>query len=701
MRAHSMLAPCAFVLALACGSSEPARGPRAVEEPPPVTGPRAPPQAVEGALSVDIHFDARKPRSRTYQVRQEWHGARSPLRFKRHGDDTYVIDNVRLQVDGVDRKIKRDGRVFTPQPPVDGVAVLTYSVRPGGESGLGHQGWLDEEFGVFDGRALLMPLTRQPIARARIGFALPEGWSAATSLLDDGDGWYRYPDELPPAALTERLRRDCHGVGVFDARTEMVRGVPVRSYVHTSLKEGFTSYLHDSTLAMAGWYDTQVGLATPFPRAFVRTPARGKRVFGGFSPGGACFEGRAPDKSIRNAQLLARRMADPLSAGIGSLRPATAADRWFVAGLRHYFDLVATESSGALERGLLGPELWMEHQAQTAERPKWSTVPLGDELRLDSPTGEHIRTVRGPLALHVLSSLIRQRTDTTLEAFVAHLMASQPGTVHVQADLERFTGASFDDFFRAYVDEGLPMAPMVPGLITDWARDRSTRPMVATTASYPVPVDYLVHLARSGEFDRYEQLLEHVGREGPRRKALADRGVRLLAGEALATLGGIDPRTRVDLVQAESQWPGRDATTRPSQLALTDHPAAEQLRQLVDAEAAYDASLKRSGVERIGVRPGPKADADRKPEVLVVHPDEPFTIYIRYHAPLPALAVEVWRGDTKHFGVPVVMEPGWERNRLEVGVADRPATPGLLTIRVVTPNGEVWAERSVWQHSPS
>jgi len=87
--------------------------------------------------------------------------------------------------------------------------------------------------------------------------------------------------------------------------------------------------------------------------------------------------------------------------------------------------------------------------------------------------------------------------------------------------------------------------------------------------------------------------------------------------------------------------------------------------------------------------------------VLVVHPDEPFTIYVRYHAPLPALAVEVWRGDTKHFGVPVVMEPGWERNRLEVGVADRPATPGLLTIRVVTPNGEVWAERSVWQHSPS
>jgi hypothetical protein len=697
---HLLTAPSGAVvwaLLLSIGCSEPPKAPRAeAPEPPPVTVPRDRPKPVEGQLAVDLHVDATDPRSRTFEVTQTWHGANSPLRFKAHGDDAYGIERVRLRVDGEPRPFRREGRTFTPQPPIDGVATLTYVVRPGGNGPLGHQGFLDEEFGVFDGRAFLLPISRQPVGQARVSFTLPDGWVAAHPLLPaDTEGWWRWPS-LDPIELGERLRTDCFGIGPFDLREAEVAGQPVRSYVHPELKPGFTSYLHDSTLELASWLHGSVGYAPTHPRAFVRTPGRGGRVFGGISPGGTCFEGRAADKRIRNAQLLARRMAEPLTSGPGSLRPATSHDRWFIASLRHYLDLVATEATGALEPGLLGPDLWLKHQEETANRPRWATTPLAHELRVDSPTSEYLRSVRGPLALHALAALVRQRTDTTLEAFVAHLV-DRGDPVAVQADLEAFTGASFDDVFAAWVDGELPMVPQVPGLITPWARDRAARPMVARTAGYPVPVDYIAHRARSGDHDRYRTLFAELGEEGPTRDALAAGGVRLVQGEVLDHLGGIDPRTRTDLVRAEAQWPEGPGAVAGS-LRWLDHPAAADLQALLEAERAYEDQLRTSGVERIAVRPGPKDGADQRDEVLVVSPEEHFTIFVRYHAPPPSLAVEVWRDGERHFGLPVLMEPGWSRNRIEVGVADRPATPGVFEVRVVAPDGTVWARRSFWQH---
>lgn len=680
---------------MACGG--PTEAPPPPQPPPPVPGPAERPAPVDGTLAVELHVDVREPYREEMVVRQTWTGARSPLRFKRHGDDSYVLHDITLTVDGTPRHLKRDGRLYTPQPPIDGTAVLTYRVRPGGDGAHGRQGFLDNEFGVFDGRAWLLPVSRQPIGSARLEVARPKGWRVATSLEPDGDGW-RYPANIDPLALAERLRTDCHAVGPFDEQVRTVGGQPVRSYVHETLGEGFRDYLHRATLDAASWLHGSLGWAPDHPRAFVRTPARGDRVYGGSSAGGACFEGRATDKRVRNAQLLVRRMAEPIAQGPHALAPARDDDRWFLASLRHYLDLVATEATGGLEPGLLGPDLWRDHLAAATAKPHLVRVPLRDELQLDGPARDYVRQLRGPLAIHLLAALVAQRTDTTLEAVLADRLRRAPeGPFDLDVELAR-AGVDVADFFAAYVDGDLPLVPRVPGLVDDDVRDRARRPPVATSAGAPLSVDYIAHLAASGRFDRYQELVDHLATEGPRRQALAAAGVHLVDATLRDHLGGIDPRTHADLVEAEARWPLPGVTGGPPQLSWGAHPAAGDLQRLLAAEADYERSLVDSGVERIGVRRGKRGPSDSAPEVLVVPPDEPFTIFARYRQVHPALSIEVWRDQTRHFAAPVVMEPGWVRNRIEVGAADRPSTPGPLEIRIVLPDGRVLSERRLWQH---
>jgi len=672
-------------------------------EPPPVTGPRDAPPPVEGALSGDVVIEIAKPRSQWLTVHQTWHGAQMPLRFKRHGSDAYRIDEVKLHVDGKRRELRRNGRVWSARPPLKAAGTLSYRVRVGGDDPAGYQGFVDEQMAVFDGSVLLLPVSRQPIGQVRMRFDLPEGWSPATALQPMEDGWYRFPEGLPPDELLDRLQCDCYGAGAFRKTEVTIDGQPVRSFTLNDLKPGFSTYLHDSTADLARWYDEQLGLSAPFPRAFVRTTARGRPVYGGTSRATVCFEGRAPDPAIRNAALLARRMAGPLLDHL--LRPAGDDERWWSAALPRFVSLPAVESTGALEPGLLGPELWTAHQRSTLNRPLWAKMPLRRFAVVDAPTRDYLRQSRGPLVLHALAALVRQRTDTTLEGVLSEAVEQGPRLVRLQELLEGRTNASFADFFAAYVDGETPLVPLVPGLITDWARDRARRPMVGATAGYPVPADYVAWLAASGEFDRFGALLDHIGREGPTRDALAERGVRLVEGEVLATLGGIDPRTRQDLVAAEAGWPVHLTGADPlpvvaPQLSLAEGvAAADHLRTLRAAESVYEAGLVGSGIDRIAVRAGPKDGADKRPDVLVIAPDEAFTIYVHYRYPPRALSLEVWKDGQRTFAQPITMEPGWPANRVEVGPADRPATEGVFVVRVVGADGQPVLERSFWQHA--
>ena len=97
------------------------------------------------------------------------------------------------------------------------------------------------------------------------------------------------------------------------------------------------------------------------------------------------------------------------------------------------------------------------------------------------------------------------------------------------------------------------------------------------------------------------------------------------------------------------------------------------------------------------MRVGGKKTAEERPDVLVVPPDAPFTVYVWWREPRASMRLEVLHGEAVVWSADVVEEPGWVRNRLVVGVADRPATPGVITVRVRAADGEMLGERRFWQ----
>jgi hypothetical protein len=659
-----------------------------------------------GPMSFEAVVDATDTASGWLRATVTYRGVAEPLVLKRHGDDgAYEIDSVRWHQGDERRKVRRDGARYELPTDARGDITVSYRFRPGQEGRHGHQGWSDDRFAVFDGRGWLLPISRQPLADARVRFTVPEGWSPATALVPAAEGWWTAEGFSGPILL-DRLLKECHGVGPF-RRDDLTLGrTQVLSFVHTDLDDALEQRIVDDTRAVWGWFHGTIGFDPGYPMAFVRTPSgRGARVFGGASMVGACYEGRYNDEPDRNTYLLGHRFGHPFNKyPPRGMTPAGPDEHWFTEGWASYAEVVAAESTGRGIDGTYFSHLWEVHQNKSRKEPHFDELRLVDEGRLKGDQVEYAHYFRGPLAVRALAHAVESRSDRTLEDFVRHLASTASDhrrPYHLQAELEDFTGARFGDVWAAWVHGGLPMVPAFPGAIDAWARDRAARPVTARSGEVGVHVDDLRWLAASGRFDTFAGLFEHVGLEGPRRQALRARGVTLVPDEVLASVHGLTPASRDALVRAEAGWPvhlvAEPLPPLAPQLAFTDAPDAAILQALAATEPADRAVTMAGGIDRIAVRVGDKKASEDRPDVLVVAPDQPFTLFVWWREPPSALRIEVLHDDALTWSRDVVGEPGWVRNRLVVGVADRPATPGRLTVRVTTLDGLVLGQRSFWQ----
>jgi hypothetical protein len=235
-------------------------------------------------------------------------------------------------------------------------------------------------------------------------------------------------------------------------------------------------------------------------------------------------------------------------------------------------------------------------------------------------------------------------------------------------------------------------------------RDRAAGPMLAESEGVRFDANYLAVLAGSGRFHDVQQLLDFVGREGPTRRALGDAGVRLVPGVVHEHVAGLPPLARESLARAEADWPvhalGRLRPDVEPQLRWLDHSLAAAWQRMASDASADRALTLAGGIERIALRVGPKDTAAEKPDVLSVPPSEPFTVYVRWREPVGAARVELLHDGELAWSLDVVEQPSWTRNRLEIGVGDRPSSPGLLTVRVHGLDGEVLGQRHFLQWEP-
>ncbi len=272
---------------------------------------------------------------------------------------------------------------------------------------------------------------------------------------------------------------------------------------------------------------------------------------------------------------------------------------------------------------------------------------------------------------------------------------------HLQDELEAFTGARFDDFWDAYVRGRVWVVPSFPGIVDADVRDRSSRPVVADSVGIGVDANYLAALAASGRFHDVRELVAFVGSEGPNRRIMADAGVRLVPEVVHENVVGLPPLVRESIARAEAEWPlhlrGVLRSPVTPQLRWRDDRWARTWRDWAATAEADELVTLHGGIDRIALRVGTKDQAEERPDVLSVPPDAPFTLYVWWREPRSFVRVEVLHDDELVWSSPITEQPGWIRNRLVLDVGDRPAEPGVLTVRVLGHDGALLGQRRFLQ----
>ena len=143
----------------------------------------------------------------------------------------------------------------------NGPVLAQYVVTPGGWGRHGHQGIVLENWAAFDGRAFLLPRSKVGLrALARVRFAVPEGWTVASPLVEK-DGWFEIGGYR--AALTaQMLNGSCIGVGPFVGVTRTIGSTEYRVFTYGEWSDALRARLETRSYALFQWFHDNLGSPT-------------------------------------------------------------------------------------------------------------------------------------------------------------------------------------------------------------------------------------------------------------------------------------------------------------------------------------------------------------------------------------------------------------------------------------------------------
>lgn len=129
-------------------------------------------------------------------------------------DPELKYENVRFTtLEGRSVGHDRDGRTLELSGKAQPGVIVEYDVIPGGDGRHGHQGIVQDEFALVDGRIFMVPDGAGGLRGARARFLAPDGWTTV-SALREADGWLYY-DQYGPERVLTSLSGACIGVGPF------------------------------------------------------------------------------------------------------------------------------------------------------------------------------------------------------------------------------------------------------------------------------------------------------------------------------------------------------------------------------------------------------------------------------------------------------------------------------------------------------
>lgn len=652
---------------------------------------------------VQAVVDLRERGDGWMRVRMRYDGLTKAMgEFKEMGKDPELFwRNVRFSdEDGDAISASQDGRVWDVGLFNGGSITIDFEVKPGGDGRHGHQGWVADDWASFDGRVFLSPLGAGDLQAGRIRMEAPAGWTTASPLPKENDGWLSL-GAFGPFGVQTALIGTCYGVGDFEESIQTFGKTEVREYHIKSWPAPHRKSLTRGSMAEFEWFYTALGFDPGFPLAVVWTPdVKGKRVYGGSSASGTCME--QPKGSTRAMELFAHRLAHSMNKyNPSGIHIRDEADQWFKEGWPSYIEAVATEATGNKGRVSRWSTVHKTFKRTRKEHPD-RDIALKDEPSARGDTTEHLHYFKGPLVVRLLDEWLRRRHGKDLTEFMRLAWAkngNRKAPMALREDLEAWAGVSLDDFWAVHVDQRGFVYPVGEEVLTADVTKRAAAVGIGTVGGRPVDADYLFLLVDSGEFHRFGDIVRFLEQEEPRRAFLASQGIELLPPALEAMRAGLEPQDRFDLVRSERAWPLHTSLVVPDEQRLVLDPAnprAVAFSRLLADEVAYEAALHPSGLDAMSIHVK-NAEGDFKVEAHLSLPaDAEVRLETQWLAAAGQMKVRARRGDTISHERTTDIWNDWTRAWSPYIVSQLPKGEGIVTFEVETTAGAKVA-RSYWR----
>lgn len=673
---------------------------------------------------VQIIADVRKPTSGVMRITQRFEGLQTHmwgLRATGPSKEISIEDVSVTTPDGKVIPVRVDGRsIHLDGRPREDI-IVRYTVRPGGDGRHGHQGIVQSDFALFDGRVFLVPDGGASLRAARARYLLPEGWMVAGPLREH-EGWQIY-DPYGPDKVLSALTGSCFGLGVFEGSSKPLGASEVRVFVHSSSQPAAKKEIAEKTLAIFTWFHDALGFDPGYPQAIVWSPRVGKnRVYGGSSGNGTCME--QPTVNTRAFQLMAHRVGHAMNKYIpAGLNIRDKSDRWLMEGWASYIELIATQGAGVSSSSPRWNDLYKTYIKTRRDKPE-EDFPMIDEPKVRGEATEYMHYFKAPLVVLLLDDWIQRHHGKDLTSFwkamhdkYGHHQQPFP----MREELEAWVGASLEDFWTLHVRPNGYVYPVWPEYYDAKVKDLATKAGAGTVAGRPVSGDYLYYLAASGEFERFADIKAFVDNEEARRLQLEAAGIRLLPPQLEPYRAGLQPEARYALARSEANYPLPQDPPLIEGGALVldpnDADGAAFLTLLAD-EARYEATVSPSGMEHLTVqRKLPKQDKAKDGEegeddqdkgktepaysesVLVFGTKDELRLQASWARTSGKTWVRSMRGDEIIDERERSVSPIWTRSWTSFEPSRLGAGPGVVSFQIETDGGHK-VTRSFWRRDP-
>ncbi|MBN4071895.1 hypothetical protein JYT83_00600 [bacterium AH-315-F18] len=582
--------------------------------------------------------------------------------------------------------------------------VLRYTVTPGGNGRHGKQGALTGDFALLDGRIFMLPEGGMDLARVRIRFIMPQGWTAHMPFSTTEGGFVI--DDTPALRAAKALVATGFSAGRMAVVARKIGETELRVVSLSAWPAEARKQLVDRTQRLYEYFH-KVHAFDPGGIYQVSWVPRvdDQRVFGGSFSNGVGLDRPEQEMTTRAWELVAHRLAHALNKYVPTgLLIRHPRDHWLIEGWASFNEEVATRSLGLVEPGHDRWNFLYSRYLEIIQEYPERDVPLAQEPFVSEEIKDFLHYVKGPLVAKLLDAWLQKHSGKSLEAFMAAMWPKYGGfrsVLPVRTELEGFAGVPLDDFWALFVDGVGAVTPVWPAPALPRSPKAAPPARAAQVGDVPISGDYLYYLAARGGFVRFSDVRSFVVASANHRLALKAKDAAWVPDEIRAGWFLQRPESAFAIARMERQLIRRLGGsaikgTLPMFKLNTDSVDGRNFAKLLALEGAYDRSLGApSGAVRITIFPG-GGKGGTPGGGLVVGRDQGVTVKIRWlQTPLQATC-QLLAGKRVLATERRKLGPDNKHCRFKFRPEDRLGALGVLRFRIQLDEAQA-IERAFWQ----